>query len=288
MRMGLRSRRRVSQVSAFTFLSLAMAGVLVGLGALLCFILARGVRALSWEFLTAFPRRGMTEGGIFPALVGTLCLAVGTLIFSLPLGVAAAIYLAEYARQGPLVRLIRLAVNNLAGVPSVVFGLFGLALFVNALGLGVSVLSGSLTLALLVLPVIIRAAEEALRAVPREFREAAFALGATKWQTIRRVVLPVGLPGIITGAILALGRAAGETAPIIFTAAVFFGGLPDSPFSPVMALPYHLFVMATESIFYEETRPLQYGTAIVLLGLVLAIDLGAIAIRYRLRRKKRW
>jgi len=288
MRMGLRSRRRVSQVSAFTFLSLAMAGVLVGLGALLCFILARGVRALSWEFLTAFPRRGMTEGGIFPALVGTLCLAVGTLIFSLPLGVAAAIYLAEYARQGPLVRLIHLAVNNLAGVPSVVFGLFGLALFVNALGLGVSVLSGSLTLALLVLPVIIRAAEEALRAVPREFREAAFALGATKWQTIRRVVLPVGLPGIITGAILALGRAAGETAPIIFTAAVFFGGLPDSPFSPVMALPYHLFVMATESIFYEETRPLQYGTAIVLLGLVLAIDLGAIAIRYRLRRKKRW
>ncbi|MEA1870764.1 MAG: phosphate ABC transporter permease PstA [Candidatus Bipolaricaulota bacterium] len=281
-------RGRATQAIAFTLLSLAMAGVLVALGTILFFILVRGVGVISWEFLTSFPRQAMTEGGIFPALVGTLCLAVGTLLFSLPLGAFAAIYLVEYARQGLLVRIIRMAVNNLAGVPSVVFGLFGLAFFVRALGFGISILSGSLTLAFLVLPVIIRASEEALRAVPQEFREGSLALGATKWQTIRKVVLPVGLPGILTGAILALGRAAGETAPIIFTAAVFSARLPDSVLSPVMALPYHLFVMATESIFYEETRPIQYGTAIVLLGLVLTIDLVAIIIRYRIRRKRRW
>ncbi len=281
-------RGRATQAIAFTLLSLAMAGVLVALGTILSFILVRGVGVISWEFLTSFPRQAMTEGGIFPALVGTLCLAVGTLFFSLPLGAFAAIYLVEYARQGLLVRIIRMAVNNLAGVPSVVFGLFGLAFFVRALGFGISILSGSLTLAFLVLPVIIRASEEALRAVPQEFREGSLALGATKWQTIRKVVLPVGLPGILTGAILALGRAAGETAPIIFTAAVFSARLPDSVLSPVMALPYHLFVMATESIFYEETRPIQYGTAIVLLGLVLTIDLVAIIIRYRIRRRRRW
>lgn len=281
-------RGRAIQAIAFTLLSLAMAGVLVALGTILFFILVRGTGVISWEFLTSFPRRAMTEGGIFPALVGTLCLAIGTLFFSLPLGAFAAIYLVEYARQGLLVRIIRMAVNNLAGVPSVVFGLFGLAFFVRALGFGISILSGSLTLAFLVLPVIIRASEEALRAVPQEFREGSLALGATKWQTIRKVVLPVGLPGILTGAILALGRAAGETAPIIFTAAVFSARLPDSVLSPVMALPYHLFVMATESIFYEETRPIQYGTAIVLLGLVLTIDLVAIIIRYRIRRRRRW
>lgn len=281
-------KRRLTQVIAFSLLTVAILGVLVALGTILVFILARGAGAISWEFLTTFPRRAMTEGGIFPALVGTFYLALGTLIFSLPLGVSAAIYLVEYARQGPLVRVIRMAVNNLAGVPSVVFGLFGLAFFVKALGFGISILSGSLTLALLVLPVIIRASEEALRAVPQEFREGSLALGATKWQTVRRVVLPAGLPGILTGSILALGRAAGETAPIIFTAAVFSARMPDSILSPVMALPYHLFVMATESIFYEETRPLQYGTAIVLLGLVLTIDLAAIIIRYRLRRRRRW
>lgn len=280
--------RRATQGMAFSLLTLAMVGVLAALGTILAFILARGAGAISWEFLTSFPRRAMTEGGIFPALVGTLCLAAGTLLFSLPLGVCAAIYLVEYARQGPLVRAIRVAVNNLAGVPSVVFGLFGLAFFVKVLGFGISILSGSLTLTFLVLPVIIRASEEALLSVPREFRQGSLALGATKWQTIRRVVLPVGLPGILTGAILALGRAAGETAPIMFTAAVFSARLPDSPLSPVMALPYHLFVMATESIFYEQTRPIQYGTAIVLLGLVLAIDLVAIVIRYRIRRGRRW
>jgi len=280
--------RRITQAAAFALLTLAMALVLLALGTILYYILARGAVAISWEFLTSFPKRGMTAGGIFPAIVGTFYLAIGTLIFSLPLGICAAIYLVEYAPQGRAVRLIRMAVNNLAGVPSIVFGLFGLAFFVRLLGLGVSILSGSLTLAFLVLPLIIRASEEALRAVPQEFREGALALGATKWQTIRRVVLPAGLPGILTGAILALGRAAGETAPIIFTAAVFSARLPNSPLSPVMALPYHLFVMATESIFYEETRPIQYGTAIVLLGLILALDLVAIVIRYRLRRGRRW
>lgn len=280
--------RQVTQALGFTLLTLAMASVLLALGMILYFILARGAGAISWEFLTSFPRRGMTEGGIFPAIVGTFYLAIGTLVFALPLGIAAAIYLVEYARQGRVVRLIRMAVNNLAGVPSIVFGLFGLAFFVKGLGLGVSILSGSLTLAFLVLPVIIRASEEALRAVPQEFREGSLALGATKWQTIRRVILPAGLPGVLTGAILALGRAAGETAPIIFTAAVFSAKLPHSPLSPVMALPYHLFVMATESIFYEETRPIQYGTAIVLLGMILALDLVAIVIRSRLRHARRW
>ncbi len=281
-------RRRITQRIAFAFMGVATLIILAALGMILYFIIARGASAISIEFLTAFPRQAMTEGGIFPALVGTLYLAIGALVFSLPLGILSAIYLTEYAKQGTVIRIIRLGINNLAGVPSVVFGLFGLAFFVRFSGFGVSLLSGSLTLALLVLPVIIRASEEALLSVPKGFREASLALGATKWQTIRKVVLPSGLSGILTGSILALGRAAGETAPIIFTAAVFSGKMPNSPLSPVMALPYHLFVMATESVFYRQTRHIQFGTALVLLALVLFIDSFAILLRYRIRRRRSW
>lgn len=281
--------RRWRELVAFSLLGLFALGVLVALGAVLGFIAARGAPALSWEFLTAFPRRGMTEGGIFPALVGTFYLVLGTVIVALPLGVGAAIYLAEYAGDRTWTRIVRIGVNNLAAVPSIVFGLFGLAFFVKALGLGVSILSGSLTLALLVLPLLIRASEEALRAVPREFREGAYALGATRWQVVRSVVIPVAVPGILTGTILAVGRAAGETAPIMFTAAAFYTPrLPQSPLDEVMALPYHLYVMATESTAFWRTRHLQYGTALVLLGFVLALYLWAAVWRARIRKGKRW
>ncbi|MBC7092760.1 phosphate ABC transporter permease PstA [Candidatus Bipolaricaulota bacterium] len=281
--------RRWRELVAFSLLGLFALGVLVALGAVLGFIAARGAPALSWEFLTAFPRRGMTEGGIFPALVGTFYLVLGTVIVALPLGVGAAIYLAEYAGDRTWTRIVRIGVNNLAAVPSIVFGLFGLAFFVKALGLGVSILSGSLTLALLVLPLLIRASEEALRAVPREFREGAYALGATRWQVVRSVVIPVAVPGILTGTILAVGRAAGETAPIMFTAAAFYTPrLPQSPLDEVMALPYHLYVMATESTAFWRTRHLQYGTALVLLGFVLTLYLWAAVWRARIRKGKRW
>jgi phosphate transport system permease protein len=281
--------REWEQRFAFSILAAAAVATLGALGIILYFIAARGAGALSWEFLTAFPRRGMTEGGIFPALVGTFYLVVGTILFSLPLGVGAAVYLSEYAGERAWTRIVRIGVGNLAAVPSIVFGLFGLAFFVKALGLGVSVLSGALTLALLVLPVVIRAAEEALRAVPWEFREGAYALGVTRWQVIRGVVLPVAIPGIITGAILAVGRAAGETAPIMFTAAAYYTPrLPKSPLDEVMALPYHLYVLATESTAFWRTRPLQYGTALVLLGLVLFWYLGAAVWRARIRRRKSW
>jgi len=281
--------RRWKQRAAFAAITLAAMGAFVALGAILSFVIGRGAPALSWEFLTAFPRRGMTQGGIFPALVGTFYLVLGTVLFSLPLGVGAAIYLSEYAREGSWTRLVRVGVNNLAGVPSIVFGLFGLALFVKLLGLGISVLSGALTLGLLVLPVVIRAAEEALRAVPQEFREAAYALGATPWEVSRTVVLPTALPGIITGAILAVGRAAGETAPIMLTAAVYYTPrLPRSPLDEVMALPYHLYVLATEHPMFWKTVSLQYGTALVLLGLVLCFYLSAAIWQMRIRRTKRW
>jgi len=250
------------------------------------FIVARGWRAINWTFLTQPPLDSMTKGGILPCIVGTLCLSVGALLVALPIGVASAIYLHEYARPGRLLRIIRLGINNLAGVPSVVFGLFGLSFFVVYLDMGVSILAGSLTLGALTLPVIIGASEEALRAVPDTYREASLGLGATKWQTIYRVVLPAALPGILTGAILGLSRAAGETAPIMFTAAVFFTpSLPTSIFDKIMALPYHIYVLATAGTNIEATRHLQYGTAVVLILLVLGLNL--IAIIYRARLQKR-
>lgn len=282
------ARRRRQALALFLIRSSAVL-VLALLGVLLAFIFYHGFTALSWEFLTEFPRDNMTKGGIFPAILGSLMLAVGALAIALPLGCGAAVYLAEYARPGSLLTAIRLGISNLSGVPSVVFGLFGLAVFVGFLGLGRSLVSGSLTLALLVLPTVTAAAEEALRQTPQSFREAAIGLGASRWQAIRQVVLPAALPGMLTGAILALGRAAGETAPIMFTAAAAYTlALPDSPNSEVMALSTHIYNLATNSTHIEETRSLQYGSVLVLMALVLGLSLAAIVVRARLRRNRQW
>ena len=270
----------------FTLLRVAAAINGIALLIIVFFLVKNGWRAINWTFLTQAPTDSMTKGGILPCIVGTLCLSLGAIAVALPIGVASAIYLHEYARPGRLVRVIRLGINNLAGVPSVVFGLFGLAFFVTWLHFGVSILAGALTLGALSLPVIIGASEEALRAVPQTYREASLALGATKWQTIYKVVLPAALPGILTGAILGLSRAAGETAPIMFTAAVFFTpSLPTSLFDKIMALPYHIYVLATAGTEIEKTRHLQYGTALVLIILVLGMNLIAIIYRSRLRRR---
>lgn len=251
------------------------------------FLFYNGIPAISWEFLTEAPRNSMTEGGIFPCIVGTFLLSFGSMLVAFPLGVASAIYLNEYATNPKVVRIIRLGINNLAGVPSVVFGLFGLAFFVTFFNMGVSILAGILTLGVLTLPVIIGTAEEALRSVPDTYREASLGLGATKWQTIYNVVLPAAVPGMLTGAILGLSRAAGETAAIMFTAAVFYTPkMPDSILSDVMALPYHIYVLATAGTQIEATRPLQYGTALVLIALVLGMNLIAIWLRARLQKKR--
>jgi phosphate transport system permease protein len=256
---------------------------------ILAYVFIHGFRAVTWDFLTLSPTDSMTKGGIMPAIVGTLYLTVGAISIALPLGVVSAIYLTEYAKQGRLIRMIRVGVNCLAGVPSVVFGLFGLGFFVVFLKFGSSILAGSLTLGILILPTIIGASEEALKSVPQTFREASLALGVSKWNTISRIVMPSALPSILTGAILGIGRAAGETAPIMFTAAAFFTAvLPRSIFDEVMALPYHIYVLATAGTNIELTRPLQFGTALVLVSLVLGIDLIAIIIRSAIRRKKRW
>jgi phosphate transport system permease protein len=282
----LKGRRKLFQ--GLMFFLFKAAAIINGAALLIIvyFLVARGWRAINWTFLTQPPMDSMTKGGILPCIIGTLCLSLGAILVSLPIGVASAIYLNEYARPGRLVRIIRLGINNLAGVPSVVFGLFGLAFFVVYLNMGVSIVAGSLTLGAMTLPVIIGASEEALRAVPDTYREASLGLGASKWQTIYRVVLPTALPGILTGAILGLGRAAGETAPIMFTAAVFFTPyLPSSIFDEIMALPYHIYVLATAGTEIEATRHLQYGTALVLISLVLGLNL--IAIFYRARLQKR-
>ncbi len=282
-------RKRIAQRIAFALLTLSTVSAFVALGAILYSMISNGVSALSWQFLSEFPRKMMTEGGIYPALVGSLYLTVGAVLLSLPFAVASAIWLSEYSRGGLWVRVIRVGVNSLAGVPSIVFGLLGLAFFVKVLGLGVSLLAGALTLALLILPILIRAGEEALQAVPMNFREGALALGATKWHAVRTVVLPTAIPGILTGVILGVSRAIGETAPIMFTAAAFYmSRLPETLSDKVMALPYHIFVMATESPNYYKTRNLQFGAALVLLGMVLLMNLGAVTWRARVRRRKQW
>jgi phosphate transport system permease protein len=251
------------------------------------YIFIQGSPAISWEFLTAVPRSGMREGGILPAIVGTFYLTIGTAVFSVPLGIAAAVYLSEYAADSRWTRLIRLAIINLAGIPSVVYGLFGLGVFVLFLNFGTSILAASLTLSIMTLPVIISTAEEALRAVPQAFRTVSISLGATRWQTIRRIVLPQALPGILTGVILGLERAAGETAPILFTGAAFFlPRLPGSVFDATMALPYHLFVISTQ--VPEMPIQIQYGTALVLLVFVLSMNLIATVIRSRARARRQW
>jgi phosphate transport system permease protein len=273
----------------FGVVSLSALVITLTLLGILAYVFIHGFRAVTWNFLTLPPTDSMTKGGIMPAIVGTLYLTVGAISIALPLGVVSAIYLTEYAKQGRLIRMIRVGVNCLAGVPSVVFGLFGLGFFVVFLKFGSSILAGSLTLGILILPTIIGASEEALKSVPQTFREASLALGVSKWNTISRIVMPSALPSILTGAILGIGRAAGETAPIMFTAAAFFTAvLPHSVFDEVMALPYHIYVLATAGANIELTRPLQFGTALVLISLVLGIDLIAIIIRSAIRRKKRW
>lgn len=271
---------------------LKMAAVLNGmaLAIIVYFIVSRGWRAISWEFLTKPPTDSMTAGGILPCIIGTVSLCMTTIFIALPIGVASAVYLNEYAGQTKLVRFIRLGINNLAGVPSIVFGLFGLAFFCIVLKMGVSILAGGLTLGIMTLPVIIGASEEALKSVPKPYREASLAMGATQWQTILKVVLPVAFPGIITGSILGLSRAAGETAPIMYTGAVFFTpNLPSSVFDEVMALPYHIYVLATAGTNIEATRHLQYGTALVLIALIFGMNLVAIIMRAKMRSKlKGW
>lgn len=280
------ARKRRQQRVAFALLR--GMSVLVALLLLLIvgYIAVKGAPSLSWEFLTTSPKNGMTEGGIFPAIVGTLCLAAGSMLFAFPVGVMAGIYLSEYVSNGPVKQFIRIMTNNLAGVPSVVFGLFGMSLFVNGLGFGSSILAGSLTLAIMVLPVVIRTTEEALKAVDPAHRMGSYALGATRWQTTRRVVLPQAMPGILTGFVLAVGRVSGETAPILFTAAAYFlTRLPESIFDQVMALPYHLYVLATSGTDIEKSQPAAFGTALVLILLVLLMNMLTGLLRNRLNRK---
>lgn len=252
-------------------------------------IIRNGLPAINWGFLTEYPRRGGAAGGIFPAIVGTFLLVVGTIAVALPLGMATAVYLSEYSRRNRFTETIRMAIITLAGVPSIVYGLFGLGLFVLFMHMGASILAGSLTLACMTLPTIIVSSEEALRAVPMSLREGSLALGATKWETIYKNVLPQAVPGMMTGSILGIGRAAGETAPILLTVAAFYlPNLPKSIFDQVMALPYHLYVLATQHPNAEQIRPMQYGTAFVLLTLVLIVNAAAIWLRMRIRKRQRW
>jgi len=279
--------RHLTQRLGFSLLTLIALFTVIPIVGVVVYILLQGSPAISWEFLTEVPRSGMREGGILPAIVGTFYLTIGTAIFSVPLGIAAAVYLSEYASDNRWTRLIRLAIINLAGIPSVVYGLFGLGLFVLFLNFGTSILAASLTLSIMTLPVIISTAEEALRAVPQSFRTVSVSLGATRWQTIRHIVLPQALPGILTGVILGLERAAGETAPILFTGAAFFlPRLPGSVFDATMALPYHLFVISTQ--VPEMPIQIQYGTALVLLVFVLGMNIIATVIRSRARAKRQW
>lgn len=278
--------RFIQEKIAFSVLKVLSLIAVMLLGLILWFIISSGYEKISWEFLTQMPSDGMMKGGIYPAIVGTLYLVVISISISTPIGVLSAIYLTEYAKQGFWTKLIRTATNNLAGVPSVVFGLFGMALFVKSFGWGASILSGSFTLALVVLPIIIRSTEEALLAVPQEYRHASLALGASQWQTITKVVLPAAFPSVITGIILSVGRVAGETAPILFTVAAYFlPRTPESLFDQTMALPYHLYVIATSGTNLLEARPVAFATAIVLLVMVLTFNLLAILLRNHFRKK---
>ncbi len=265
---------------AFKLFSLASLLVLSIMAYILGFLIYKGFSVISWEFLTTSPEEGMTKGGIFPAIVGTFCLILGSLLFAVPIGVLSGIYINEYSKDGKIKRFIKLMTNNLAGVPSIVFGLFGMSLFVNTMKFGDSILAGSLTLGILTLPVIIRTTEEAFLSIDNTFRAASYALGASKLTTIRRVTLPMALPNIITGIILSIGRVSGETAPILFTVAAYFlPNLPNGIFDQVMALPYHLYVIATSGNNVELSRPIAYGTALVLIVIVLLVNVFANFIR---------
>lgn len=282
----LLSPRRTQQFG-FVLLGLLALITVLPIVALIIYIIVQGAPAISWTFLTQMPSDGMRQGGIMPAIVGTFYLTLGTALFSVPPGILAAVYLAEYASDNRWTRLVRIAIVNLSGIPSVVYGLFGLGLFVIFLKFGTSILAASLTLSIMTLPVIISTTEEALRAVPNSFRVVSISLGATRWQTIRRIVLPQALPGILTGVILGLERAAGETAPILFTGAAFFlPRLPNSPLDATMALPYHLFVISTQ--VPGMPVQIQYGTVLVLLAFVLGMNIIATVIRSRARAKRQW
>ncbi len=280
-------RQLFYEKAGFSLLTLLAILTVIPIIAVIIYIIYLGAPAINWAFLFEMPQNGMRAGGILPAIVGTLYLTIGTAVFSVPLGIAAAIYLAEYAADNRLTQYIRLAIINLAGIPSVVYGLFGLGLFVIFLNFGTSILSASLTLSIMTLPVIISTTEEALRAVPQSFRVVSVSLGASKWQTIRRIVLPQSIPGILTGVVLGLERAAGETAPILFTGAAFFlPQLPNSPLDATMALPYHLFVISTQ--VPGMPIQIQYGTVLVLVVFVLIMNIIATILRSRARAKRRW
>lgn len=274
------------QMLAFGFFRMSSFLVLFILFYILGFLIYKGFSVISWEFLTSNPEEGMTKGGIYPAIVGTMYLILGSLLVSVPIGVLSGIYINEYSKDGYAKRIIKMMTNNLAGIPSVVFGLFGMSLFVNTLGFGDSIIAGSLTLGLLTLPIIIRTTEEALIAIDTTFRTASYALGASKIQTIARVILPMGLPNIITGIILSIGRVSGETAPILFTVAAYFlPKLPSSIYDQVMALPYHLYVIATSGNNVELSKPIAYGTALVLIAIVLIVNILANLIRNYFAKK---
>jgi len=280
-----KSKRRSEKIAfgLFRFMSLFVVGILF---LILGFIIVKGISVISWDFITKMPEDGMTKGGIYPAIIGTLCLIAGSIAFSFPIGVLSGIYISEYASNGWITKFIRLMTNNLAGIPSIVFGLFGMSLFVNTMGFGDSIIAGSLTLGIMTLPVVIRTTEEALKSVDNSFRQGSYALGASKLQTIRRITLPIAYPNIITGLILSIGRVSGETAPILFTVAAYFlPKLPSGIFDQVMALPYHLYVLATSGTNIEESRPMAYGTALVLIMIVLIINLLANTLRRYFSKK---
>jgi phosphate transport system permease protein len=278
---------KIREKIAFSVLGLATLLVVIPILMIIFYIVKNSIGAINWEFITQAPRNGMKEGGIFPAIVGTIVLVVGTMLFSLPLSVLSAIYLVEYARDNFFTRSIKLSVVNLSGIPSIVYGLFGFTLFVLFLKLGTSILAGSLTLAIMSLPVIITATKEALESVPVSFREISLSLGATRWQTVRYCVLPYAIPGILTGTVLSLSRAAGETAPILFTVAAFYlPRLPRSVFDQVMALPYHLYVISTQ--VPNIPVALSFATCFVLIALVFLMNLVSIILRAHFRKKKLW
>lgn len=252
---------------------------------ILLYILVTGVSSLSWEFLTKMPTNGMREGGIFPAIMGTIFLTIGTIVVAVPFGVLTGVYLVEYAKDNWLKKIINLTIINLAGIPSIVYGLFGLSMFVMLLKLGTSILSGMLTLGIMSLPVIITATRESLLAIPKDLKEASLALGATKWETIWKIILPVAFPGILTGIILSISRAAGETAPILFTAVAFYlPFLPSSVFDQVMALPYHLYVISTQ--IPNMPKENMYATVFILVLITVGFNLLGAYIRNKFRRKK--
>ena len=281
------SKRTKEQIAfaIFRILGIITLGVLIWILGFICY---NGISVMSWDFIFSYPEEGMTSGGIFPAIVGTLYLVLGSILIAFPLGVMSAIYTVEYAKNNWVTKLIRIMTNNLASIPSIVFGLFGMTLFVNTLAFGDSIIAGSLTLSLLILPVVIRTTEEALKAVPNTYRTGSMALGANKIQTIKRIILPTAFPNIITGLVLSIGRVSGETAPILFTVVAYFlPKLPSSIFDQVMALPYHLYVLATSGTDIEKSRNIAYGTALVLILIVLLMNTIAGIIKNQFQKNKK-